>query len=126
MSRSVSGGYVIGTISLKNTEDVPVLSHEVSHYLSDHGIIVGTVNGYGLGYALNEEINSSVNFKYYVRDISYTEQKTDVFYLSLIIGNEAIINSYLNGNIDIIINAIVKIVLEYLKRKYMSIFIVWI
>lgn len=89
------GSYALGNISTITGEDtVSTISHETAHALSDRGLALGTVNGFGFGYALNEGINPSVNNFYYRSDYSYFSQQNDVFKLSLLVDDETLIESY--------------------------------
>ena len=104
-----SGTYGIGTIrTVGKSENSTVLKHEAAHSISDHGFLVGPINGYSTGYALNEGINASVTEKYYGGDTSYYIQRRDVINLSLLVGNEVIMDCYLNGDIDKLVNAIIE------------------
>lgn len=99
LPRWASGDYILRNINIKE-DDLVTVRHEVYHALSDHGLLVGTINGYGMGYSINEDVNSSFN-----DDNAYNSY--DALKLSLLIGKETLLKAYLKGNINDIINSIV-------------------
>lgn len=95
MPKWARGDYALEQINIKEENDyLNVVTHETCHLLSDRGLLVGTINGYGLGYAINEGINTSVNSKYYSNDDAYDKQVKDIMKLSLLVDNETLVKSY--------------------------------
>ena len=95
MPRWASGDYKLGKIDIATGKgSMSTITHETAHALSDRGLVVGSINGYGLGYALDEGINTSVNDKYYSKDHVYGSQRLDTLKLSLLVDNETLIKTY--------------------------------
>ena len=100
-------GVIKLSMSNYNGADDDVTSHESGHALSDHGLTIGSINGYGMGFALNEAINTVVTVKYFDSDNTYKNQTRDLRKLTLLTGNiDCFIKYYLTGDISDVVDSI--------------------
>lgn len=114
--------YALGNINIEKGKDsLDTVTHEYNHAFSDRGLAIGTVNGFGFGYAMNEGINTAINEQYYCEDGSYCNQMLDVLKLSLLVGNEVLIEAYQKRGSKCVVSKMKDLGIDYADAvKYIS------
>ncbi|MDD6879653.1 MAG: hypothetical protein PUD59_05500 [bacterium] len=111
-NENISGCYTLSNeIKVSNQDcllsDASVFNHELIHAVSNHGLTIGTLGCITFGKGFNEGISESIKRKYGINGYNtYDNAIIDTFKLSILIGKENIMKSFLVDSIYYLVKSI--------------------